>query len=126
MVSFGIFFKMLRSHFRSSGSTRPCVLSGPSPDKFTMNVAVIGAVLLVLAVLPKLSFLSMVLTTIIISPGMLFVPGVLKGLFNFMLRRQCIPAFVETAHIECKWQNGLEITLSATDFQLANAVNYWI
>jgi hypothetical protein len=95
-------------------------------NQFRMNghIVLVGGSLAFLAVSPALGKLGAVCIGLMLAPGVIFIPGVLRGCLNFLLRRQCLPASVKTAQIRVKWEDCLEITVSAGDFQMSNPVAF--
>ena len=93
------------------------------------HVVFIGGCLLFLSVFPvlyQLNIFGLFLIMTIISPMAILVPGFLKVVFNYLLSQQCIPATVGSAHVEFKWNRGLQVTMIANDFQIPNPVPFLI
>ncbi len=118
----GIFF--VCPHFRRNKLIQ--FVSG-----FSMNeqVIFIGACFLFLSLLPalyQLNIFGLFLIMTVSSPMAIFFPGFLKAIFNYYLSQERVPATVGSAHVEFKWNKGLEATMIANDFRIPNPVPFLI
>jgi hypothetical protein len=94
---------------------------------FPMNeqLVFIGACFLFLSLFPvlyQLNIFGFFLVMTILSPMVILVPGFLRAVLNYILSQQCLPATVDSAHVELKWNKGLEATMVANNFHISNPV----
>ena len=86
------------------------------------SVVIISSSLVLLAINPFrfVSILHWIPPAIMLLPGMAFIPSVVKAVISHALKRQCLPAEVETATLSARWNRGVELTLTICGLTVQN------